>query len=68
MEDKREILARLLHTLRACRVGTNIVDLKLEETEYNEQYCIIVFSFGKKRVDITGDSGWSIISDVIAAL
>lgn len=68
MEDKREILARLLHVLQATRAGRDIADLELEENKYGE-YCKIVFNSGKRRVvDITADSGLSIIKDVIAAL
>lgn len=69
MEDKREILARLKETLQATRAGSDITNLELIETEHSDQYCMITFRSGqKKKVDITFDSGLSIIFDVTAAL
>lgn len=65
MEDKREILARLLPALQATRAGSDVKDL----AEYDDEYCVIVFQSGfRKRVCIGGDSGLAIIEDVIHAL
>lgn len=70
MEDKREILARLLHALQATRAGSDIVALELEQNEQRySQYCVIVFKSGcRKKVNITADSGLAIMEDVIHAL
>lgn len=68
MEDKREILVRLLHVLQATRAGRDIVALELEQKK-GDEYCVIVFDSGnRERVDITADSGLTILADVIDAL
>lgn len=68
MEDKREILVRLLHTLQATRAGSDITALELEQKN-DDEYCVIVFDSGnRERVDITADSGLTILADVIDAL
>lgn len=73
MEDKREILVRLKLLLKVTRAGSDIADLELEADEYGaidgSEYCVIVFDSGyRKKVDITADSGLSIIEDVLKAL
>lgn len=68
MEDKKKILQRLFHLLRATRAGSDIVALELEQNGHDE-YCVIVFESGEcKGVDITADSGLAIIEDVLKAL
>lgn len=68
MEDKREILVRLLHVLQATRAGRDITALELEQKN-DDEYCVIVFNSGnRERVDITADSGLTILADVIDAL
>lgn len=68
MEDKREILVRLLHVLQATRAGRDITALELEQKN-DDEYCVIVFDSGnRERVDITADSGLTILADVIDAL
>lgn len=68
MEDKRKILQRLFHLLRATSAGSDIVALELEQNGHDE-YCVIVFeSREREKVDITADSGLTIIKDVLKAL
>lgn len=68
MEDKKKILKRLLSTLQATRAGSDIVALELEQNGHDE-YCVIVFESGEwEKVDITADSGLTIIEDVLEAL
>lgn len=68
MEDKREILARLLPALQATRAGSDIKDLKYRLNEHDE-YCVIVFQDGYlKEISIGCDSGLEIIVAVVCTI
>lgn len=65
MENKQEILNLLLPVLQATR---NLHNLK--SLEYSEETGMVIASFpdGKKFADVEGDSGTSMIRDVIGQI
>ena len=66
MENKKEIVLKLKILLKATRIGDNIKDLVLSED--SEEVTILFCAGGKRKVNISGDSGYEIIKDVMAAL
>ncbi len=67
MENKQQILDLLLKTLQATRDMYDLVSLKIEDhkDEYMT-YAIATFkNGGKRRINVTGDSGVAMIRDVM---
>ena len=63
MEYNDVIVARLKLLLMATRAGSNIQDLKLNDAK--NKVTIVFKTGGERVVDITGDSGYAIIIDVM---
>lgn len=64
-EEKQIILSRLKNLLQCTRAGSGIKSLLMDESE---DYVIILFEGGTKRVPVMGDSGIALIQDVIKCL
>ncbi len=61
MEDKKRIVEGLKLLLKETRAGSGIVDMVLNESETN---VTILYKYGSKTVDVSGDSGIALIRDV----
>ena len=61
-ENKSEIVQKLKELLQITRAGSGVKDLILDE---RERYVTIVYEGGNKRVNLDGDSGISLIRDVV---
>lgn len=66
MENKEDIVKRLKLLLMATRAGSNVADLILNERQ--DEVTILFKAGGDRKVNIAGDSGIAIISDVIRYL
>lgn len=66
MENKKEIITRLKILLKATRAGSGIADLILNEKQ--DRVIILFRAGGTREVDITADSGISIIRDILKYL
>lgn len=64
-ENKDMIMRYLKPLLQCTRAGSGIKDLVLDD---REEYVIIMFEGGTKRVPVMGDSGIGLIQDVIKYL
>lgn len=64
-EDKQKILDLLLPALQATRNLDDLMSLVYVKLENEEERVIAVFHAGDKIVNITGDSGTSMILDVL---
>lgn len=65
-ENKADIVMRLKVLLKATRAGSDIADLILSESQ--DSITILFRPGGTRKVNISGDSGIAIITDVIKAL
>lgn len=66
MENKEDIVKRLKLLLVATSAGRNISDLVLSENQ--DKVTIVFHQGGTREVNIKGDSGFTIIKDVMNAL
>lgn len=64
-EDKQKILDLLLPALQETRALDDLMSLVYVKTEQGEERVIAIFPAGDKIVNITGDSGTSMILDVL---
>lgn len=64
-EDRKVILARMAHLLKATRAGSGVRDLVLSE---DGNKVTIQFAHGSRDVNIECDSGHAMIMDVLKAL
>ena len=67
-EDKQKILDLLLPTLQETRALDDLMSLVYVKTEQDEERVIAIFPAGDKIVNITGDSGTSMIQDVLRGI
>lgn len=72
-ENKRLIVKKLCEVLQLTRAGRLIDSLKYEpEKDSDDEFVAIIYRDGSPKafsfVDVTGDSGISLIRDVIKAL
>lgn len=63
-ENKQKICDSLLATIQLTRAGTDIVDLMYLKTAYGEIVDIAYKNGGRKRVNVTSDSGIEMIRDI----
>lgn len=68
MEDKKKILDLLLPALQATRNLEDLMSLVYVRLENGEERVIAIFPAGDKAVNITGDSGTSMIQDVLRGI
>ena len=61
VEDKKQIVEGLKQLLRGTRAGSGIVDMVLDE---DESTVTVLYERGRKRIDVSGDSGIALIWDV----
>lgn len=67
VENKAEILDMLCKTLRKTRRFNDLV--KIEYClDHGDEYAVVVFERGEKRINITADSGIAAIYDVVTNL
>lgn len=66
MENKENIVNKLKELLMETEAGSNIADMVLSG-DY-DKVTIIFREGGSREVDVTGDSGYAIIMDVMKAL
>ena len=64
-EDKQKILDLLLPTLQATRNLEDLMSLVYVKLENGEERVIAIFHAGDKVVNVSGDSGTSLILDVV---
>ena len=64
-EDRKVILTRLAHLIKATRAGSGVRNLALSE---DGNKVIIQFAHGSRDVNIECDSGYAMIMDVMKAL
>lgn len=64
-EDKQKICDSLLATIQLTRAGADIVDLMYLKTAYGEIVDIAYKNGGRRRVDVTADSGIAMVRDII---
>ena len=65
-EDKQLITKLLLATLKMTRAGQDIVDMNYKIREDGDEIVIIQYTWGsEKRVNVSCDSGASLIRDVM---
>lgn len=69
-EDKREICEKLLQALQATRYMDDLMDLEYSGTlTCGEEYVTALFRNGsRKTINITYDSGYALIQDVMEGL
>jgi len=69
-EDKREICEKLLQVLQATRHMDDLMDLEYSGTlTCGEEYVTALFRNGsRKTINITYDSGYALIQDVMEGL
>lgn len=67
MENKRKICELLLQTLQATDKGRDIVSLEYCTNEFTDDAHVdVTYAYGYiKRVDVTADSGFAMIRDII---
>lgn len=63
-EDKQLILSSLCDTLQKTRKFDNLIKIDYIKRE-NIEYAILYFPNGKKHINITGDSGYAMIQDIL---
>ena len=68
MEDKQKILDLLLPALQETRNLEDLMSLVYVKLENGEERVIAIFPAGDKAVNITGDSGTSMIQDVLRGI
>ena len=68
MEDKREICALLAKTLQATREYDDAVGIIYRKDPDGEEKVFIHFVNGTKTANVTGDSGISMIRDILKAI
>lgn len=72
MEDKEAIIKSFVKTLQLTRVGENVVEGEYYTDGYEETAILYTRDFAGKThplpVNITADSGLSILKDIIYAL
>ena len=68
MEDKKKILDLLLPALQETRNLEDLMSLVYVKLENGEERVIAIFPAGDKAVNITGDSGTSMIQDVLRGI
>lgn len=66
-EDKRKICSLLLPVIQATFAGRDVVDLEYCDNEFTDDASVrIAFASGrKKKVDVTCDSGMSMVLDIL---
>ncbi len=68
MENKQEILDKLLETLKLTRDQANLYTLSYLE-EHDEEYVVAEYHNNfKKKICVTWDSGLSMIRDVLEGI
>lgn len=67
-EDKQEICRLLLATLQATRGAEDIVSLDYKIDRYGETVTAIFESGGKRKINVSLDSGTAMIRDIMANL
>ena len=67
-EDKQKILDLLLPALQETRNLKDLMSLVYIKLENGEERVIAIFPVGDKAVNITGDSGTSMIQDVLRGI
>lgn len=67
MEDKRKVCELLLSALQATDKGRDIVSLDYCSNEFtDDEHVDAVYAYGYiKRIDVTADSGFAMIRDII---
>lgn len=65
-EDKQLITKLLMATLKVTRAGQDIVDMNYKIREDGDEVVIIQYAWGaEKRINVSCDSGASLIRDVM---
>lgn len=66
-EDKRKICSLLLPVVQATRAGWDVIDLEYTDNEFmDDEYVRIRYASGcTKKVDVTCDSGMSMVLDIL---
>jgi hypothetical protein len=68
-EDKELILSWLLQTLRCTKEGIALVNIAYKQLEGDREEAILVYENGyRKSVNITGDTGYQIIRDILKSI
>ena len=69
-EDKREVCEKLLQTLQVTRHLDDLVDLEYSGIlTSGDEYVTAFFQNGsRKTINVTHDSGWALIKDVMKGL
>jgi hypothetical protein len=67
-EDKQKILNLLLPALQETRNLEDLMSLVYIKLENGEERVIAIFPAGDKGVNVTGDSGTSMIQDVLRGI
>ncbi len=69
MEDKQKICNRLCETLRATLWGCDIESLTYIHHSTDEQEVVVKYRNGyRKRIDVSCDSGFGMIKDILRGL
>ena len=69
IENKKEVVARLMDTFRTCSAYQNIVDMEYVEDEYGNEKVVVYVCYRNEyketlNINVTADSNMAIIKDV----
>lgn len=68
LENHQAICTGLCETLRRTRQYNDLLDLVYVQEPKGRSYVLAVFAGGRKRINTSCDSGWSMIIDIIRHL
>lgn len=67
-EDMQEICDNLCQTLRQTRRFYDLLELKYIHKDEYQQYVLAYFPAGSVCINVSLDSGWSMIMDIVKQL